>query len=225
MTSNQIRYWELQELKRSNRSRERETRRSNKATERLNRAYQMGTLDLRAQELAETIRRNIASENISLATLMETNRHNVVYESETNRHNLASESLTSRQLDISQHSLDETVRSHKAQERISYANLSELSRHNVAQEHLSSRQLDIESQYKTAMVEQGQQRIELDSKHIENENKRVLNETIARRETMRHNLADEKIRQEQNELRGYEIVLDGLQTAVKVGSALALAVG
>lgn len=224
MTSNQIRYWELQESKRANREREQETRRSNRVNERLTRAYQEGTLDLRAKELAETTRAHQATEAINLASQQELARHNVVYEKETARHNLATESLTGVQLDIAKANLSETVRSHKASEAISRANLSELRRHNVAQEGISSQQLQIESQYKQAMVDQGLQRIDLDKQHIENERQRVVNETIARRETARHNKAQEDVWREQNELRGYDLVIRGIESAVKIGSSVAMAI-
>lgn len=225
MTSNQIRYWELQEMKRANRAKERETRRANRAGERLTRDYQQGTLDLRAQELAETIRRNLAGESINLETLAENKRHNVVYENEIARHNKATEGLTSKQLNIEQGKLAETIRSHKASESISLQNLAETRRHNVAQEGISSRQLDIDSQYKGAMVEQGLQRIELDSQHIENERRRVRNETLARRETARHNAAQEDLSKEANELKSYELIIHGVDSAVKAGGTFAAILG
>lgn len=73
MTQNQIAYWNLQETKRSNVSREFETHRHNVADE------------------TETNRHNVRTEN-------ETSRHNLVGERETNRHNLASESFNISQL-------------------------------------------------------------------------------------------------------------------------------
>lgn len=221
MTSNQIRYWELQETKRANRARERETRRTNKANETLTREYQQGTLDIRGQELEETIRRNLAGESISLQTLGENKRHNIAYESESARHNLASERLSAKQLSLEQDKLSETIRSHRASESISWGNLAEARRHNRAQEGISQQQLQIDSQYKSAMVEQGRDKVELDSQHIENERQRVLNETIARRETMRHNLEQESIAKEANELKGSELIIRGIESAVRAGGALA----
>lgn len=225
MTSNQLRYWELQEAKRANRAKERETRRANRANERLTRNYQQGTLDLRAQELAETVRRNLAGESISLGTLAESQRHNVAYEHESARHNLATEGLTSRQLNIETEKLSETIRSHKASESISLQNVAEMRRHNIAQEGISARQLDIESQYKGAMIEQGLQRIDLDAQHVENERKRVNNEINARRETARHNAAQEEIADETNRLRGYQLLIDGVGSAARVGSTFAAILG
>ena len=221
MTNNQIRYWELQESKRANRAKERETRRANRANEELTKAYQQGTLDLRAQELAETVRRNLAGESISLETLGENKRHNIAYEQEAARHNLATENLTSKQLSVEQQKLAETIRSHKASESISLQNLSEVRRHNVAQEGISAQQLDIESQYKKAMADQGLQRLVLDSQHIENERKRIDNEIKSRSETARHNVAQEDIAKEGNKLKSYELIIRGIESAVRTGGALA----
>ena len=225
MTSNQLRYWELQEAKRANRAKERETRRANRANEALTREFQQGTLDLRSQELAETVRKNMAAETISLETLAETSRHNIAYENESARHNMATEKLTSRQLDIEGNKLTETIRSHKASEAISRLNLSELQRHNKAQEGISARQLEIDSQYRNAMIDQGQQRIVLDSQHIENEKRRLVNDTYTRLETNRHNREQESIAKEANKLRGYELIVRGLETAVRTGGAMAALMG
>lgn len=223
MTSNQLRYWELQEAKRSNRARERETRRANRMSESLTRAYQQGTLDLRAQELAEAVRSHQANEAVNLASVQENVRHNMVYENETKRHNIQSEQLTSRQLDISSATLNENIRSHKANERIAQGNLAEMRRHNVAQEGISQLQVEAEAKYKQAMVEQGGQRLVLDSKHIENEKQRILNDTIARRENQRHNREVESIQQEQNRLREYQLMVDTVGTGFKAASAFAMA--
>lgn len=225
MTSNQIRYWELQETKRANRAKERETRRANKASETLTREYQQGTLDIRGQELAETIRRDLAGESISLQTLGENRRHNIAYEQESARHNLATEGLTARQLSLEQDKLRETIRSHRASESISWSNLAEARRHNQAQEGISQQQLSIDSQYKSAMVEQGRERLVLDAKHTENERQRVINDTIARRETMRHNLEMESIAKETNELKGGELIIRGIESAVRAGGAMAALMG
>lgn len=223
MTSNQLRYWELQEAKRSNRAKERETRRANRMSEQLTRSYQRGTLDLRAQELAEAIRSHQASEAVNLASMQENVRHNMVYEQETKRHNVQSEQLTSRQLDISAATLGENVRSHKANERIAQGNLAEMRRHNVAQEGISRLQVNAEASYKQAMVEQGGQRLVLDEKHVENEKQRVLNDMYARREVYRHDKETEAIQQEQNRLREYQLMVDSVGTAFKSASAFAMA--
>lgn len=69
MTSNQLKYWENEERKRSNRAQEVENHRSNVAKER------------------ETYRSNLAKEK-------ETNRSNLAKEVETNRSNLKDELLT-----------------------------------------------------------------------------------------------------------------------------------
>lgn len=223
MTSNQIRYWELQETKRSNRAREREMRRSNRANEMLTQQYQEGTLGLRAQELAETVRSHQATEAVSLANVQETARHNLAYETELTRHNRESEALNARQLDISASTLAETIRSHKVNESISFANISELRRHNIAQEGIAKGQLDLESRYKNAMIEQGLQRINLDTQHVENERRRVVNDTYARIEAARHNREIESVQKEQNELRGYDILVHGIESAFRIGSSVAMA--
>lgn len=224
MTSNQLRYWELQETKRANRARERETRRSNKASENLTRENQRGILGLRAQELSETVRSHQANEAVNLANVQESVRHNVAYETELTRHNRAAEQLNARQLDISASTLAETIRSHKASEAISLSNISEMRRHNIAQEGISKDQLGLEAQYKRAMIDQGLQKIELDKQHVENERQRVLNDTYSRRETYRHNQSTESIQQEQNDLRGYEILVHGIESAFRIGSNMAMAI-
>lgn len=224
MTSNQLRYWELQEAKRANRARERETRRSNRANEMLTREYQHGTLGLRAQELAETVRSHQATEVVNLANVQESVRHNVAYETELTRHNRETEQLNARQLDISASTLAESIRSHKANESISLANISEMRRHNIAQEGISRGQLELETQYKSAMVDQGLQKIELDKQHVENERQRVLNDTYSRREIYRHNQEMESIQKEQNELHGYEILVRGIESAFRIGSNMAMAI-
>lgn len=223
MTSNQLRYWELQETKRANRAKEHETRRANKASERLTKHYQQGTLDLRAQELYESARSHQVGESISLESAQENIRHNIAYEGELRRHNIATEQLSSKQLDLSTATLNETIRSHRASEAISWGNLSELQRHNKAQESIQDFQVKTEAQYKQAMVEQGDMRIMLDADHIQNESKRVVNEINARRETQRHNREQESIQREQNRLRSYELTVNAIGTGVKVGSSLALA--
>lgn len=223
MTSNQLRYWELQEAKRSNRAKERETRRANRMSEKLTHEYQQGTLELRAQELAETSRSHQANEAINLASVQENVRHNVAYENETRRHNMQSEQLNAKQLDISAATLNENIRSHKANERIAQGNLAEMRRHNVAQEGISQLQVDAETKYKEAMVEQGSQRLVLDSQHIENEKQRIINDTIARRENQRHNREMESIQQEQNRLRGYQIIVGSIESGIKAASAFAMA--
>lgn len=79
MTQNEIRYWELQEAKRSNQVRENETERANRAKE------------------VETNRANLAKEReenrSSVAREAENFRSNTAREVETNRANLASEKL------------------------------------------------------------------------------------------------------------------------------------
>lgn len=225
MTSNQIRYWELQETKRANRAKERETKRANRVNEALTREYQQGTLDLRGQELAETIRRNLAGESISLQTLGENQRHNLAYEQESARHNMATENLTAKQLNIEQGKLAEMIRSHRATESIAWGNLSETRRHNQTQERISNLQLDVESQYKAAMAEQGFQRLVLDSKHIENERNRLLNDMSSRRENIRHNKESESIAKKANEIKEYELLIRGLETGVRAGGAMAALMG
>lgn len=222
MTSNQLRYWELQESKRVNRAKERETRRANKASERLTQHYQQGTLDLRAQELYESARSHQVGESINLASMQENARHNLAYEHELQRHNTATEQLSSKQLDISAASLAETIRSHKAGESISWGNLSEMQRHNQAQESIQNFQAQTEAQYKQAMAQQGDMRIMLDADHIQNESKRVANDIKARHETERHNLTQESIQEEQNRLRSYEIAINGVGVGLKLGSSLAM---
>lgn len=114
MTTNQISYWQLQESKRSNLAKEKETERSNRAqeglegrkvqetqrhnlvteseTERSNRVQE----GIKRDTLTETTRSNKANESIKRDTLAETKRSNVVREIETSRANRAQEAETHR---------------------------------------------------------------------------------------------------------------------------------
>ena len=80
MTSNQLKYAELQEQKRSNLVKESETHRSNVANE----AIGWGNVGAQYASINESNRHNQAGET-------ETQRHNEEVEAETNRHNVASE--------------------------------------------------------------------------------------------------------------------------------------
>lgn len=83
MTQNQIAYWNLQETKRSNESREKETNRHNIATE------------------TEDKRHNTVSEGETSRHNKETERFNISQLQETQRHNVATENLGSMQLNES----------------------------------------------------------------------------------------------------------------------------
>lgn len=83
MTQNQIAYWNLQETKRSNESREKETNRHNVVTEQ------------------EAQRHNTVSEGETYRHNTETERFNISQLQETQRHNEATENLGSLQLNES----------------------------------------------------------------------------------------------------------------------------
>lgn len=102
MTQNQIAYWNLQETKRSNVSRESETARHNIADETETKRHNVQTeTETSRHNLAgesESKRHNIESERFNISQLQETYRHNVAGENinisqlqETHRHNVASE--------------------------------------------------------------------------------------------------------------------------------------
>lgn len=120
MTQNQIRYWELQETKRSNSAKETETNRANVAregeTHRANVANETETNRSNVAREKETNRHNLATEGIDLGKLEETKRHNVSTEGETKRHNVATES-------IDMGKLGETIRHNQAAESLSQAQI------------------------------------------------------------------------------------------------------
>lgn len=104
MTRNQIYYWELQETKRSNLSREAETHRANVASEN------------------ETYRHNTASETLTSLANQEQARHNRAVEAETNRANLANEQIKTATLTLDVAKLQEQNRSNLANESIARSN-------------------------------------------------------------------------------------------------------
>lgn len=98
MTGNQINYWNMVENKRHNLAGESETARHNKRSEDID----LSEISLRSDTLAETQRSNLANEaikgrsnDIDLAKVAETRRHNVVGELEVSRHNIATEGIES----------------------------------------------------------------------------------------------------------------------------------
>lgn len=127
MTGNQIKYWELQERKRSNRTQETETGRHNRATE----YVESGKLQNAINTLAENIRHSKATEQQAINELAESRRHNVAGETqainelaERRRSNIANESLTGSRI-------GEDVRHNLASE-------TETQRHNSQQERNQS---------------------------------------------------------------------------------------
>lgn len=123
MTSNQIKYWDLEEKKRSNKANEIETNRANVAREReLNRSNV-------ARE-TETNRHNLATELQQQRELAEQSRHNVTVETEANRSNVANEYLKHETNLISD-------KVGMANVGLGYSQLSELVHHNRNQERLN----------------------------------------------------------------------------------------
>lgn len=82
MTSNQLKWAEIQENKRSHQVNEEETNRSNLARE------------------GETYRHNVASESTELGKLWESSRHNQETERETKRKNVYDQLITQRGQDM-----------------------------------------------------------------------------------------------------------------------------
>lgn len=119
MTGNQIKYWELQERKRSNRQTEMETGRHNRATENV----ESGKLQNAINTLAETSTHNRAMEQQAINELNESNRHNVATELESGRHNRATEMQAINDL-------AERARSNIANEINVRAQIAETAQHN-----------------------------------------------------------------------------------------------
>lgn len=141
MTTNQIRYWEMQEGKRHNVAQESENFRHNTATE-----------AQAANELVETHRHNVSTETIAQGNLTETIRHNKETETvskgelkvhqgqlkENIRHNKKSEKQTDVDLGIKKGQLKETERHNKKTEGQTDKQISENQRHNIAMEHAAN---------------------------------------------------------------------------------------
>lgn len=187
MTRNQISYLELLEKQRSNKANERETHRSNtrkeSETERSNRANESVNLinsQLRAGELAETIRSNqaretelnrsnLANEQLKADSNAETRRSNLAREAETFRSNQASEQY--RLL-----SLEEEKRANRARESVNWYSALEQRRSNVARETETHRS------------------------NLANETETNRANIARETETRRSNLANEAINQDRNDL-------------------------
>lgn len=152
MTSNQIKYWDLEERKRSNRvnevevhranrAREDETNRHNVAVETETNRHNIAVEGMTLQQVSELQRHNQATEVQAAADLQERHRANVEQEhigrlnvglgyarlNEENRHNLASEQNTL-------YSILETQRSNRQREAYTADTLEETKRSNAARE-------------------------------------------------------------------------------------------
>lgn len=153
MTTNQINYWTLQESKRANQARERETNRANLANEEIKReqnriaeSYNVGFLSNQRSTIDETSRANQAKEK-------ELNRHQLVTEAQTDTSN----AIQRQKLGIDQQNADtnrfnsrisawnaatnansllETNRANLASEQIRQQTLEEQSRHNIQLESI-----------------------------------------------------------------------------------------
>lgn len=151
MTQNQLKYLELQETQRANRTSEQlvgqkqaEDARHNVATEaeayRSNTARESETARSNKAREDETYRSNFAREQETLrhntASLNEAIRSNLAKELETNRANIAREEETSRANRASEAqnvaALEETVRAHRNQEQLKQKELAEQLRNNIA---------------------------------------------------------------------------------------------
>lgn len=132
MTYNQIQYWNLQELIRSNQAREMENNRHNVAVEsethRSNVVYEK-----------ETIRHNKQNEAIGWGNLSELSRHNKATEGETQRHNMVGEL-------ISYKSLQENIRNNKYNNALGYVKAREEQRHNKQSEMFDYDKLFVSSE-------------------------------------------------------------------------------
>lgn len=107
MTANQIAYWNLQEQRRSNLERERETQRSNLAKEKETNRSNLAREHLQGSELDETVRSNLVKEQFNISNLQESSRHN-----------RADESIRQQQVDVSRLNLYENQRSNRVNEGI-----------------------------------------------------------------------------------------------------------
>lgn len=132
ITSNQIRYAELQETIANNQRVAAETNRHNLAYEAETSRHNVSTeAESSRHNIAteqESKRSNLANEQIAINSLNENIRHNKTVETETSRHNLQTESLT-RQSNL------ETQRHNKAAEYLETNKLAEQQRHNMNAEY------------------------------------------------------------------------------------------
>lgn len=105
MLATQVQYWDLVERGRHNRQTETQAQ----------------------NELAESQRHNIVSENTNWFTAQEGARHNRAQEQETNRHNVAQEGLGFA-------TLNESARHNRVQEDLTSQQIKETKRHNLKAE-------------------------------------------------------------------------------------------
>lgn len=103
------------------------------AISRLGLDLQRKDLDLKGRSLDETIRHNVASEQVSLGQL-ELNRQTLL---EQARHNVANEKYNQDQLTHSRNVLGEQIRHNQASEILTSGQMYETSRHNLAVEDVS----------------------------------------------------------------------------------------
>lgn len=156
MTQNQIAYWNLQETKRSNVTKERETNRHNVATEKENERHN-------TVSEGEVGRHNVATERETTRHNKETENFNISQLQESQRHNVASENLGLMQL-------NESVRHNTVSEQ-----------QNAVANMIKSRANDINEAYNNAIVELRQREYTLaNDKEIQRiqESQRDFNEAV-----------------------------------------------
>lgn len=160
---------------------------------------------IRLAELKETQRHNLISEG-------ETSRHNVVTENESNRHNVVTETQQDKQIAINDFAAKETARHNLSTEN-------ETNRHNLIQEQLSKQAQDETARHNLATeIETNRANI---AKENETHRSNVANEAetnranIAREtETNRSNLVNESIKQYDADTRRFSN-----PTAAAIGTA------
>lgn len=202
-----VNWWTAQETQRHNVSQEQigwgnldESRRHNLAQERTNQFAAESTARYQSAQSEAVLRQAAVSERqaavaernaaVNEGNLAESIRHNGVLEAESQRHNQYQESIWTRQA-------DETVRSNKAKEALSqaqiglgYSQLAESVRHNKAYESEVNRSNLANEQLRS------QQLYEEERAHKASE----YGAARARVETARSNKASEELKREQNRI-------------------------
>lgn len=215
MTSNQIKYWSLEETKRSNRANERETNRSNVAREVETNRHNVITEQ-------ETERHNRATELLSASQVQEAQRHNMAVElqtdraqAETERANLERENNARNQValgyanvGLGYSQLAEAARHNRESENLNLLSLAETQRNNVYKMNLEQDKL--EETIRSNQAREDQNRLDwITSLGQAKDNAR---------EQQRHNVTTEQETQRSNKVSESWKGLDVLSRTVESGT-------
>lgn len=233
MTANQIAYWNLQELNRSNVAKEtetnrsnlvkeQETKRSNLANEALTRQRDRNNYDIAIKNYYQTKTMNQWQRNYQERSFWENRRHTLVQEQQAAKQIENASAQTS----INAFNAQENQRTNKQRELLSAQQLEETTRNNLANE--SIQQMVTMETHRSHLVNEALESVkqaEISSNNLRtyqqrNNELRYHFATLA--ETSRHNLAQEKETSRSNRTNEALNMLTLLSKAVSSASKVAL---